>query len=114
MEETKHQRRMKSIHTSSYRTNYDQMILFKPTITVFSLPEAAREDPNFQCKSVMYYYNEGECILNDQTKESNTDAFVDEGESFLVGFLILKLSLREILFFHSLVIFNNFSKSREN
>ncbi|VDN03622.1 unnamed protein product [Thelazia callipaeda] len=41
---------------------------------------------NFECKSVMYYYNEQECILNSETQKSKPDLFIPEGEEFLVDY----------------------------
>ncbi|KAK0425130.1 hypothetical protein QR680_009048 [Steinernema hermaphroditum] len=41
---------------------------------------------NFQCKSVMYYYNEQECILNAETRFSKPDLFIPEGTDFLVDY----------------------------
>lgn len=32
----------------------------------------------------MYYYNEQECILNAETRESKPDLFIGEGEEFQV------------------------------
>lgn len=32
----------------------------------------------------MYYYNEQECILNAETRESKPDLFIPEGEEFQV------------------------------
>ncbi|PAV57576.1 hypothetical protein WR25_03428 [Diploscapter pachys] len=37
---------------------------------------------NFECKSVMYYYNEQECILNAETRTTKPDLFIPEGEEF--------------------------------
>lgn len=39
---------------------------------------------DFVCKSVMYYYNEQECILNSETRESKPDLFIPEGDDFQV------------------------------
>jgi hypothetical protein len=41
---------------------------------------------NFVCKSVMYYYNEQECILNAETRHSKPDLFIPEGEEFSVDY----------------------------
>uniref|UniRef100_A0A7E4VYW4 ZP domain-containing protein n=1 Tax=Panagrellus redivivus TaxID=6233 RepID=A0A7E4VYW4_PANRE len=41
---------------------------------------------NFVCKSVMYYYNEQECILNSEARASKPDLFIPEGEDFLVDY----------------------------
>uniref|UniRef100_A0A1I8A5G4 ZP domain-containing protein n=1 Tax=Steinernema glaseri TaxID=37863 RepID=A0A1I8A5G4_9BILA len=41
---------------------------------------------NFQCKSVMYYYNEQECILNAETRFSKPDLFIPEGADFQVDY----------------------------
>ncbi|VDK88808.1 unnamed protein product [Litomosoides sigmodontis] len=41
---------------------------------------------NFECKSVMYYYNEQECILNVETRENKPDLFIPEGEEFQVDY----------------------------
>ncbi|EFO25782.2 PAN domain-containing protein [Loa loa] len=41
---------------------------------------------NFECKSVMYYYNEQECILNAETRENKPDLFIPEGEEFQVDY----------------------------
>ncbi|TKR93560.1 hypothetical protein L596_007987 [Steinernema carpocapsae] len=41
---------------------------------------------NFQCKSVMYYYNEQECILNAETRYSKPDLFIPEGNDFQVDY----------------------------
>lgn len=54
---------------------------------IFSPPPETGE--NFECKSVMYYYNEQECILNVETRENKPDLFISEGEEFQVR--ILKL-----------------------
>ncbi|CAI4221215.1 unnamed protein product [Auanema sp. JU1783] len=47
-------------------------------------PPETGED--FVCKSVMYYYNEQECILNAETRHSKPDLFIAEGEEFLVDY----------------------------
>uniref|UniRef100_A0A0K0EZ99 No mechanoreceptor potential A (inferred by orthology to a D. melanogaster protein) n=1 Tax=Strongyloides venezuelensis TaxID=75913 RepID=A0A0K0EZ99_STRVS len=40
----------------------------------------------FICKSVMYYYNEQECILNAETRYTKPDLFIPEGDEFLVDY----------------------------
>ncbi|CAI4231348.1 unnamed protein product [Auanema sp. JU1783] len=41
---------------------------------------------DFACKSVMYYYNEQECILNAEDRYSKPDLFIAEGDEFLVDY----------------------------
>ena len=43
---------------------------------------------NFECKSVMYYYNEQECILNAETRMTKPDLFIPEGEEFQVNIIV--------------------------
>ncbi|VDK37440.1 unnamed protein product [Gongylonema pulchrum] len=49
---------------------------------------------NFECKSVMYYYNEQECILNAETRETKPDLFIPEGEEFQVDYFDITCHLR--------------------
>uniref|UniRef100_A0A0N4ZNC4 Apple domain-containing protein n=1 Tax=Parastrongyloides trichosuri TaxID=131310 RepID=A0A0N4ZNC4_PARTI len=48
---------------------------------------------NFVCKSVMYYYNEQECILNAETRQTKPDLFIPEGEEFLVDYFDISCHL---------------------
>ncbi len=50
----------------------------------FSPPEETGN--GFECSSVMYYYNEQECILNTETRDSQPDLFIPEGEGFKVDY----------------------------
>uniref|UniRef100_A0A158Q7Z5 PAN domain protein n=1 Tax=Elaeophora elaphi TaxID=1147741 RepID=A0A158Q7Z5_9BILA len=50
---------------------------------------------NFQCKSVMYYYNEQECILNAETRENKPDLFIPEGEEFQVDYFDITCHLQQ-------------------
>uniref|UniRef100_A0AAF5Q1K6 PAN domain-containing protein n=1 Tax=Wuchereria bancrofti TaxID=6293 RepID=A0AAF5Q1K6_WUCBA len=49
---------------------------------------------NFECKSVMYYYNEQECILNAETRENKSELFIPEGEEFQVDYFDITCHLR--------------------
>ncbi|KAM3721511.1 Uncharacterized protein ACO02O_09298 [Dirofilaria immitis] len=49
---------------------------------------------NFECKSVMYYYNEQECILNAETRANKPDLFIPEGEEFQVDYFDITCHLR--------------------
>ncbi|UMM11457.1 hypothetical protein L5515_000736 [Caenorhabditis briggsae] len=49
----------------------------------------------FVCKSVMYYYNEQECILNSETRESKPELFIPEGEEFLVDYFDITCHLKQ-------------------
>ncbi|VDK45945.1 unnamed protein product [Anisakis simplex] len=48
---------------------------------------------NFVCKSVMYYYNEQECILNAETRQTKPDLFIPEGEEFQVDYFDINCHL---------------------
>jgi len=50
---------------------------------------------NFVCKSVMYYYNEQECILNAETRETKPDLFIPEGEEFQVDYFDITCHLEK-------------------
>ncbi|VDM57639.1 unnamed protein product [Angiostrongylus costaricensis] len=50
---------------------------------------------NFECKSVMYYYNEQECILNAETRHSKPDLFIPEGDEFQVDYFDITCHLKE-------------------
>uniref|UniRef100_A0AAF5DBQ1 Guanylate cyclase domain-containing protein n=2 Tax=Strongyloides stercoralis TaxID=6248 RepID=A0AAF5DBQ1_STRER len=47
----------------------------------------------FVCKSVMYYYNEQECILNAETRHTKPDLFITEGDEFLVDYFDISCHL---------------------
>ncbi|CAB3407396.1 unnamed protein product [Caenorhabditis bovis] len=49
----------------------------------------------FVCKSVMYYYNEQECILNSETRDSKPDLFIPEGDEFLVDYFDITCHLKQ-------------------
>uniref|UniRef100_A0AC34QZT2 Uncharacterized protein n=1 Tax=Panagrolaimus sp. JU765 TaxID=591449 RepID=A0AC34QZT2_9BILA len=49
---------------------------------------------NFVCKSVMYYYNEQECILNAETRYSKPDLFIPEGDEFQVDYFDITCNLK--------------------
>ncbi|CAI5440355.1 unnamed protein product [Caenorhabditis angaria] len=49
----------------------------------------------FVCKSVMYYYNEQECILNSETRDSKPDLFIPEGDEFLVDYFDITCQLKQ-------------------
>ncbi|PIO70567.1 PAN domain protein [Teladorsagia circumcincta] len=49
---------------------------------------------NFECKSVMYYYNEQECILNAETRHSKPDLFIPEGDEFQVDYFDITCHLK--------------------
>ncbi|KAK6730984.1 hypothetical protein RB195_007449 [Necator americanus] len=49
----------------------------------------------FECKSVMYYYNEQECILNAETRHSKPDLFIPEGDEFLVDYFDITCHLQK-------------------
>ena len=40
----------------------------------------------------MYYYNEQECILNTETKDTQKDLFIPEGEGYIVDYFDLVCS----------------------
>jgi hypothetical protein len=46
---------------------------------------SAQTGANFTCMSVMYYYNEQECILNTESKTTKPDLFLPESDDFKVG-----------------------------
>lgn len=48
----------------------------------------------FECKSVMYYYNEQECILNAETRVSKPDLFIPEGDDFQVDYFDIACQLK--------------------
>uniref|UniRef100_A0A914XJN3 PAN domain-containing protein n=1 Tax=Plectus sambesii TaxID=2011161 RepID=A0A914XJN3_9BILA len=48
----------------------------------------------FECKSVMYYYNEQECILNAETRASKPDLFIPEGDDFQVDYFDITCQLK--------------------
>ncbi|VDM45224.1 unnamed protein product [Toxocara canis] len=50
---------------------------------------------NFVCKSVMYYYNEQECILNAETRQTKPDLFIPEGEEFQVDYFDITCHLEK-------------------
>uniref|UniRef100_A0A9J2P8T1 ZP domain-containing protein n=1 Tax=Ascaris lumbricoides TaxID=6252 RepID=A0A9J2P8T1_ASCLU len=50
---------------------------------------------NFVCKSVMYYYNEQECILNAETRQTKPDLFIPEGEEFQVDYFDIMCHLEK-------------------
>ncbi|GMT01550.1 hypothetical protein PENTCL1PPCAC_23724, partial [Pristionchus entomophagus] len=52
-------------------------------------------EPDFICKSVMYYYNQQECILNSESRSSKPDLFVPEADDFKV-YCIYLISLQLI------------------
>ncbi|OZC08932.1 hypothetical protein X798_04019 [Onchocerca flexuosa] len=54
----------------------------------------AETGENFECKSVMYYYNEQECILNAETRANKPDLFIPEGEEFQVDYFDITCHLR--------------------
>lgn len=43
----------------------------------------------------MYYYNEQECILNSETRESKPELFIPEGEEFLVDYFDITCHLKQ-------------------
>uniref|UniRef100_A0A7I4XSG9 PAN-1 domain containing protein n=1 Tax=Haemonchus contortus TaxID=6289 RepID=A0A7I4XSG9_HAECO len=49
---------------------------------------------NFECKSVMYYYNEQECILNAETRHTKPDLFIPEGDEFQVDYFDISCHLK--------------------
>ncbi|KIH46283.1 PAN domain protein [Ancylostoma duodenale] len=49
----------------------------------------------FECKSVMYYYNEQECILNAETRHTKPDLFIPEGDEFLVDYFDITCHLQK-------------------
>lgn len=52
------------------------------------------ETGDFECKSVMYYYNEQECILNSETRHTKPDLFIAEGEEFLVDYFDIACAMK--------------------
>ncbi|CAJ0574391.1 unnamed protein product, partial [Mesorhabditis spiculigera] len=50
---------------------------------------------DFVCKSVMYYYNEQECILNAETRLSKPDLFIPEGDDFQVDYFDIACHLNK-------------------
>jgi hypothetical protein len=42
----------------------------------------------------MYYYNEQECILNAETRDSKPDLFIPEGDEFQVDYFDISCHLR--------------------
>ncbi|GMT28150.1 hypothetical protein PFISCL1PPCAC_19447 [Pristionchus fissidentatus] len=50
---------------------------------------------DFVCKSVMYYYNEQECILNSETRVSKPDLFIPEGDDFQVDYFDISCHLQK-------------------
>ncbi|GMR53423.1 hypothetical protein PMAYCL1PPCAC_23618 [Pristionchus mayeri] len=50
---------------------------------------------DFVCKSVMYYYNEQECILNSETRETKPDLFIPEGDDFQVDYFDVSCHLKK-------------------
>lgn len=48
---------------------------------------------NFTCKSVMYYYNEQECILNAESRHSKPDLFIPEEDDFTVDYFDINCRL---------------------
>ncbi|VDO67327.1 unnamed protein product [Heligmosomoides polygyrus] len=48
----------------------------------------------FECKSVMYYYNEQECILNAETRHTKPDLFIPEGDEFQVDYFDITCHLK--------------------
>ncbi|KAL3125932.1 hypothetical protein niasHT_009461 [Heterodera trifolii] len=48
---------------------------------------------NFVCKSVMYYYNEQECILNAESRHSKPDLFIPEEDDFVVDYFDINCRL---------------------
>ncbi|KAI3420261.1 hypothetical protein GPALN_003577 [Globodera pallida] len=48
---------------------------------------------NFGCKSVMYYYNEQECILNAESRHSKPDLFIPEEDDFVVDYFDINCRL---------------------
>ncbi|CAD5206096.1 unnamed protein product [Bursaphelenchus okinawaensis] len=49
---------------------------------------------NFVCKSAMYYYNEQECILNAESRESKPELFIPEEDDFLVDYFDINCHLQ--------------------
>uniref|UniRef100_A0AC35U0W2 Major sperm protein n=1 Tax=Rhabditophanes sp. KR3021 TaxID=114890 RepID=A0AC35U0W2_9BILA len=57
-------------------------------------PETSSDkDKPFECRSVMYYYNEMECILNAETRLSKPDLFIPEGDDFVVDYFDISCHL---------------------
>jgi len=48
---------------------------------------------SFVCKSVMYYYNEQECILNAESRHSKPDLFIPEEDDFVVDYFDINCRL---------------------
>ncbi|KAF7633918.1 hypothetical protein Mgra_00006655 [Meloidogyne graminicola] len=48
---------------------------------------------SFVCKSVMYYYNEQECILNAESRHSKPDLFIPEEDDFVVDYFDINCHL---------------------
>lgn len=48
---------------------------------------------NFVCKSVMYYYNEQECILNGESRQTKPDLFIPEEDDFVVDYFDINCRL---------------------
>ncbi|CAD5208767.1 unnamed protein product [Bursaphelenchus xylophilus] len=49
---------------------------------------------NFVCKSAMYYYNEQECILNAESRETKPELFIPEEDDFLVDYFDINCHLQ--------------------
>lgn len=67
---------------SNFKTHHT---FYSYVIELFSPPPETGE--KFECKSVMYYYNEQECILNAETRHTKPDLFIPEGDEFQVRHL---------------------------
>nr|CAD2172337.1 unnamed protein product [Meloidogyne enterolobii] len=50
---------------------------------------------SFVCKSVMYYYNEQECILNAESRHSKPDLFIPEEDDFVVDYFDINCRLEQ-------------------
>jgi hypothetical protein len=70
---------------SSVTNGADLMRTFSPP------PETGA---GFECKSVMYYYNEQECILNAETRATKPDLFIPEGDDFQVDYFDITCQLK--------------------
>lgn len=48
----------------------------------------------FVCKSVMYYYNEQECILNAESRLTKPELFIKEEDDFVVDYFDINCQLK--------------------
>uniref|UniRef100_A0A1I7XHQ1 Apple domain-containing protein n=1 Tax=Heterorhabditis bacteriophora TaxID=37862 RepID=A0A1I7XHQ1_HETBA len=68
---------------SEHKIPFIYYMLFSEEMLCIPPPETG---DNFVCKSVMYYYNEQECILNAESRLTKPDLFISEGEEFQVDY----------------------------